>query len=72
MELQAKLESYLFIQKDLISRASELAVQLHAIKTRVSFYERRLVFLIKYVKSLEDKAALLETQLEKIMSSNIA
>lgn len=72
VELEAKLESYLFIHEDLISRASELAVQLDAAKTRVSFYERRLELVSKYVKSLEDKATLLETQLEKTLSSNIA
>ena len=56
----------------MISRASEIAVQLDAAKTRVSFYERRLELVSKYVMSLEDKATLLETQLEKTLSSNIA
>ena len=72
VELETKLESYLFIHEDLISRASEIAVQLDAAKTRVSFYERRLELVSKYVMSLEDKATLLETQLEKTLSSNIA
>jgi hypothetical protein len=72
VELETKLESYLFIHEDLISRASEIAVQLDAAKTRVSFFERRLELVSKYVMSLVDKATLLETQLEKTLSSNIA